>query len=214
MSLVHQIQRNLLSLIRREDITDLSYRQIAERIKCDHASQVKHHLEQLIKKGLVIRNSTGNHIATGELAAHESNLLNIPVLGEADCGEATRLANDEVIGQLSVSPNALLTRSLKDIFALKARGSSMNRCAIYSKSIDDGDYVLVKKCSPSEVTSGDYIVSLIQGFANIKRVEFDYTHHRILLKSESFDEHPPIVIAEADREYYHLIGKVVEVVKM
>lgn len=213
LKVMHEIQKNLLALARLGSIDDLSYRQIAERIGCEHASQVKHHMEQLIKHGYLVRNANGQLLAMGEVRKHDSNVVTVPILGEADCGEATRYATDEIRGYLTVSPSVLKCGDIQGLYALKACGDSMDNARVNdSKQINDGDYVLVKKCGSTEVRDGDYVVSIIQGLANIKRLRLDAQNHRIVLLPESHRPYPPVIIAEEDVEAYEVSGKVVDVV--
>ena len=211
---MHEIQKNLLALAQLGDIEDLSYRQIADRIGCEHASQVKHHLEQLIKHGYLVRNANGQLFVMGKVRPTDSNVVALPIMGEADCGEATRYATDDIQGYLTVSPSVLGRTDSTGLFALKARGNSMNNAKVKGvKPIEDGDYVLVKKCERAEVSDGDYIVSVIQGLANVKRLRVDPVHHRLVLMPESFHAYAPTIIAEEDMDAYEISGKVVDVIK-
>lgn len=212
---MHVTQKNLLALAQIEELEDLSYRQIAERIGCEHASQVKHHLDQLIKHGYLLRNANGQLLIMGKVRHNDSNVLAIPIMGEADCGEATSYASDEIRGYLSVSPSVINRSDPRGIFVLRARGNSMNRAHVDgSKPIDDGDYVLVEKCDLSGIVEGDYVVSIIQGLANVKRFELDLHNQRIVLVPESYDSHyNPIIIADEDIDTYSISGKVVDVIK-
>ena len=48
---MHKTQQKLLKLSKENDISEMSYRKIAELIKVKFAQQIKHHLEQLQKEG-------------------------------------------------------------------------------------------------------------------------------------------------------------------
>lgn len=211
---MHEIQRSILALARLENVDDMSYRQIAERIGCNHASQVKHHLAQLMKYGYLVRNSSGQLLVVPKANKDDSNLLTIPIMGEADCGEATRFATDEMSGYLTVSPSIIGTSDLKGLYALRAKGNSMNNARIAkSKAIEDGDYVLVAKAGESSVYDGDYVVSNIQGLANIKRLKIDKHNNRVVLYPESFEDYDPIIISEDDLDSFKIMGKVIDVIK-
>lgn len=210
---MHEIQKKLLSLAQHDDIADMSLRRIGERIGVEHAAQVRHHLNQLIGQGYLSENAEGKMVAAESLSENSINLLSVPFMGEADCGEATKFATGEIQGYLSISPKLTRCTTSKDLYALKARGDSMNRANIGGKTIDDSDYVLVKKCDAAEVEDGDYVVSMIDGLANIKRFKLDKTHGRVVLSSESHNYYPPIIIAAEDIGYYQVAGKVVDVIK-
>lgn len=211
---MHDIQQKLLSLAAMDQLQDMSYREMASRIGGAHASQIKHHLEQLIKHGRLMRNSNGQLFVVGNTSPHNANVLSIPILGEADCGEATRYASDEIQGYLAVSPSMLPAKAAKKLFALRARGNSMNDARVCgNQPIEDGDYVLVEKAELDAIKDKDYVVSIIQGLANIKRWRVDRTNNRIVLMPESkLEDFSPIFIAEEDIENYQVAGKVVGVI--
>lgn len=210
---MHEIQKKLLALAEHDDLSRMSFRKIGERIGVEHAAQVRHHLNQLVKNGYLTENSEGKLTATETIPKKNFNLMSIPFMGEADCGEATKLATGEIQGYLTISPKLTRCTSPKDLFALKARGDSMDRADIGGKAISDSDYVLVKECDASEITDGDYAVSLINGLANIKKIQLDRANQRIVLTSESHRYYPPIIISADDIEYYQIAGKVVDVIK-
>ena len=86
------------------------------------------------------------------------------------------------------------------------------QATINGQCIDDGDYVLVD--SEVEVpNNGDYVVSSIEGLANIKKYYRDDSQQMIALKSESTRERPPIMLHPSDTESYRIHGRVVQVVK-
>ena len=86
----------------------------------------------------------------------------------------------------------------------------MNNANINRKNIEDGDFVIVdaEQKSPEP---GQYIVSIIDEMANIKKFVPDPQNKRIVLKSESTKEYLPIFIHENDN--YHVSGKVIDVIK-
>ena len=88
----------------------------------------------------------------------------------------------------------------------------MNRASVNGKSIDDGDYVIVDG-EDKNVKTGDYVLSVISGLANIKRFTEDKVNRQIVLQSESSQFFPPIHIHEDDLDEYLVNGKVVEVIK-
>ena len=93
---------------------------------------------------------------------------------------------------------------------MRAEGNSLNRASIDGKNVESGDFVLVD----SESTlprDGDYIVSVIDGMANIKKYLLDKKNSRIALLSESTQEYSPIFIHESDD--FKISGKIIEVVK-
>ncbi len=211
---MHEYQKRLLALARLENLDDMSYRDVAARIGCNYPSQVKHHLEQLIKAGYLTRNAVGRLIVMSKTRSGDARVVMVPILGEADCGEATKYASDEIVHYLTLSPNVLGLTDMRGLFALKARGNSMDAAQVNgSKPIRDGDYILVRKCGSVEVKDRDYVVSVIQGLANVKRLRIDPLNRRVVLMPESHGAYPPIIIAEEDLESYEIAGRVVDVVR-
>jgi SOS-response transcriptional repressor LexA len=125
---------------------------------------------------------------------------------------AVELASDGS-GYVAVSPSMVDVRQASKLFALRASGNSMNQANINGNAIEDGDLIVVRKSEWGEANSDDYIVSLIGDYANIKRLKIDRPNHRLILMSESSEDHTPIVIADEDLSYYLILGKVSSVVK-
>jgi SOS-response transcriptional repressor LexA len=140
-------------------------------------------------------------------------LLSIPILGEVDCGVATKFAMDTIVGYLTLSPSSTRCKDVTDVFALQACGDSMDSADIFGNAVDNSDYILVKKYEGERINDNEYVVSLIDGMANLKKFRHDSAHRRIALLSESSKSYPPIFIDESDSEYYSIIGKAVDVIK-
>src|SRR3990167_9404967 len=179
------IQKRVLDLADLQDLSTRTCYSIAKELGVDHPYKVKFALDQLVKKGLLVRNKkTGQltKVREGELF---SGFLNIPIYGEASCGPPVAFADETIKDFLKVSPSAIKTKKLNKIFALRAVGNSMARANINGQSIDDGDFVLVESKDWSVAYNGDYIVSIIEGMANIKKFFRDETNERVLLMSET-----------------------------
>ena len=204
---MHDVQARLLATSNNHDLSVLSLRQIADLVGVRHAQTVKYHLIQLEKCGF-IRLVGGKVKVLNRSQKGDSVLLSIPVLGAANCGGATRFADDRIEGYLQVSANLL--REKRDIFALKAVGDSMDAANIDGRSIDDGDYVLVST-RYEQPSSGHYVLSVIGGAANIKKFLMDRENNQVVLLSESTKPHPPIFIHPEDD--YRINGRVVQVLK-
>jgi len=89
-------------------------------------------------------------------------------------------------------------------------GPSMNMAKTPGGSIENGDYVIIDSVDRVP-NNGDYVVSVIDGCANIKK--FLEEENRVVLISESStpEKFPPIFIYEGDE--FLINGKVVQVVK-
>ena len=206
---MNPIQQKLLDIAKLEDIERLRRVDLVEMVNCEYPSQITHHLKQLVKRGDLVRKD-GRLVPALRTNA---GLVMIPVMGEADCGEATRYADGRIVDNLAVSPSVLKPKLSERLYALVARGDSMNRATVEGKTIENGDYIVIEKRDDYVPKDGDIVVSIIAGLANVKRLRRDNARQRILLLSESHrqDDFAPIVIS--DRDDFAVEGKVVDVIK-
>jgi len=209
---MHPIQQKLLELSQKFDLTKMGLRQIGRLIEVDHPQKVKFHMEKL---GL-LDNGKKKRFSSIKSPLSEfpvaKKLLSIPILGLANCGSATMLAEARIDGMLPVSSKLIPSNHLNGVFAVRAVGLSMNRADVNGKTIEDGDYVIVDG-EDKNAESGDYVLSVINGMANIKRFIEDKPNKQIVLQSESNKFFPPIHIHEDELDDYLVNGKVIEVIK-
>lgn len=210
---MHPIQQKLQALIMKKDISQMSLREIGRLIdEKDSPQTIKHHLAQLQRKGYVNLDNTAKIYSSIQASVQSKvSFTKIPIFGDANCGVATRIALEEIKGYLQIA-SSVLKRNSKSIFALQARGDSMNMAKIDGNAIEDGNYVLVDAQSRN-YKDNDYILSIIEGCANIKKLKIDKKNNQLLLISESKNiaNYPPIVISETDS--YLINGKVIQVIK-
>lgn len=210
---MHKIQRSLLKLAKTKNLGNLTLREIAEQLGESelHPQQVKHHLTQLQKKGLITVDRDKDVIERVRFStARRSPFVSVPIVGSANCGEALELADEHVEGFLKVSRSMLKRK--RGIYALRAVGSSMNKAKVQGQPINDGDYVIIDG-DDREPEKGDYVVSIIESAANVKKFVQDADTGEIALISESTDNFPPIYIHPHDFADYMISGKVVQVIK-
>lgn len=206
---MHPIQERLLKLIDQQNFGKLTLRQIGELINEKLPQKVKHHLEQLEQKGFIGVDKANGQICRISTSSESSDLfISIPIIGFANCGPASLYADQNIEGYLKISKR--LISKQKDVFAIRAQGHSLNRANIKGKCIEPGDFVLID-CKQLCPRDGDYILSIIDGMANIKRYCKDDKNARIVLVSESTQNYTPIFIHEEDN--FVINGKVIEVVK-
>lgn len=201
----------MLDLMETKDLGKMSYNKIGSLLEGKSSQIVKHHLQQLEKKGLISMNKEAgiiNKIKSGRNDV--SGLLSLPILGAADCGVATQYADELANGYVKISKRLLPKQT--NLFAIEAVGHSMNRANIYGKTLEDGDYAVIDK-DYADFKSGDYILSIIDGVANIKKYYEDRENNQIVLISESTKGYPNIYIHPADATDYIANGKVVAVIK-
>lgn len=208
---LHTLQEKLLALAEKHDLANMSLREIGKLVHEPAPQKIKHHLMQLEKNGLIQMDRLSKvMVKTRPGIDAKSSLLAIPILGTANCGPATAYAEQEAQGFLRVSGKLLSKK--KGIFAIKASGHSMNKANINGLSVDDGDYVLVDPTA-TVIKNGDYVLSIIDGMANIKRYFRDTANERIILMSESSASFSPIFIHRDDMDNYLVNGKVIQVIK-
>lgn len=208
---MHTLQEKIINASKKNNLAELSLRQIGKLIGERSPQNVKHHLLQLEKNGLLqIDRLEKVMVRTKPGRIRNSKLIALPILGSANCGPAMIYAEQHAEGYLQIS-GRLLSRK-KDIFAIKASGYSMNKANINGQSVEDGDYVIVDPKAKA-LKNGDYILSIINGAANIKKYFFDKANERIILMSESSASFSPIFIHYQDIDNYLVNGKVIQVIK-
>lgn len=193
---------------------EMKLSELAQKLNVDHLQKVKHHRDQLFKKGLIKRAENPKTVTSESIGA-TSMLLKIPVLGAANAGPASIYADGTVTGYLRVSDALLPKLIARDtLYALRVVGRSMNLAKIGLNKLpaEDGDYIIADGSS-YDPKSNDYVVSLIDGKANLKKLIIDNANEQIALISESTDDFPPIIIHNDDSVEYLAQSKIVHVVK-
>ncbi len=132
---MNSTQESLKELSKNTDLKTLSIREIGRRLGSSgkelHPETVKYHWKKLFEAGEVpylydgrtnLRRSSS--IAEG-LSAEDMKLVAIPIYGKADCGPATKVAEQEDLGTLRISSRLLNTSNYASLYALQASGSLM-----------------------------------------------------------------------------------------
>ena len=206
---MHYIQEKLLKLVDHQNISGLTLRDIGSLVNETLPQKIKHHLSQLERKGFIIIDKKNSIIkrTSGDIK-NSDVFISIPIYGTANCGPRTIYANQNLEGYLKVSKKMLPKKD--KIFALRAEGNSLNKADINGKSIEDGDFVIVDS-QATNPKNGDYIVSIIEEMANIKKYIWDKKNSQIILGSESTQNYNPIYVHEDDNIVIN--GKVIDVIK-
>ncbi|MDR2408873.1 MAG: hypothetical protein LBE13_12290 [Bacteroidales bacterium] len=209
---MHDIQRKILLASQSHNLGQLTLRKISEIIGGNvHPQSIKHHLNQLKNKGFLHADKSGK-FTKNNCSINKNEFVSIPILGSANCGQATMLAEEQLEGYLHLSPS--LVPKKNKVFAIRAVGNSMNKASIGANksNIEEGDYVLIdgNRTNPQ---SGDYVLSVIDSLANIKKFYKDIQNKQIVLFSESSQNIPPIFIHKNDYTNYLISGIVVNVIK-
>jgi SOS-response transcriptional repressor LexA len=209
--IMNKNQAKILELSSKRNILNISLRELGRQTGIKNPATVKYHLEKLKQKNLIIIPEDNSSLIEikKNLSKTFRALVRIPILGRANCGTPIAEAEEIHDGFLQISPK-LLPANTDSLFALRAEGNSMNRAHIKGANINDGDYVVIDS-KQSSYRSGDYVLSIIDGCANIKKIFIDSSTERIVLLSESTAEHNPIYIHKDDN--YLINGRVVLVIK-
>ena len=208
---MHQIQQKIISLLKDQGSIPLKYREIGRRIGEKYPQTIKHHLTILLDKKLIIEQN--GFLKLNRTETEKGNFVSLPFYGLASCGSATALAEDRAEGFIRVSKNIFPGGSFADYYLIKATGNSMNRAQVglQNINIEDGDLVIIDHTKKVPL-NGDYVLSVIDECANIKRLNRDDKTGRIILLSESTDKYLPIIIQQGDN--YHIMGKIIDVLKI
>lgn len=206
---MHNIQEKILQKIDQTGLKGMTLRQIGELIGEKFPQKIKHHLNQLEKKGLIKidkNNKTISRIQSG--TNKNTGLVSVPVVGTANCGPATIFATENIQGYLKISKNIL--KKCKNIFAIRAQGLSMNKAMVDGKTIEDGDYLIIdtERRNPR---NGEIVLSVIDDMANVKKYVWDEKNNQVVLVSDSTQSIPPIFIHEDDS--FMVNGTVIQVIK-
>lgn len=207
---MHELQSKILELAEKNQLDGMNLRDIGDAVGENHLQKIKHHLNQLLAKNFIGIDSNGNYrvIKSGQNQLRSGGIISIPIYGAANCGPAEIFAEDNLEGYLEVSEK--LVKYSQSLIALRAVGDSMNRSNVSGNAIDAGDYLIIDT-DDKKPKDGDYVLSIFNNMANIKRFFFDKLTGTVTLISESNRAIPPIV-ADPDDDYM-VAGKVLRVVK-
>ena len=125
-----------------------SIREIAAAVNLKSTSSVQHHLDNLVKKGLLSKRAN-----LSRSISNNKKLINfktIPVVGEISAGTPL-LAEENKIGEIPIVEE----KYNKDLFALKVSGDSMIEAGIF-----DSDIVVIdKNIEPKNGDIGAFMIN-------------------------------------------------------
>jgi repressor LexA len=160
-------------------------------------SSVQRHTDALKEKGY-LKNTRGISLPD------PSSKVQIPLVGNVACG-LPLLATENIEAYIPYDVSKIRGLS-SDYFFLRAIGDSMNNAKISGKTIDDGDFVLIKKQQTAD--PGSRIVALIGDEATIKKIIPEDGH--VSLQPESTNpKNKPIILFDD----FSVQGVVVDVIK-
>jgi len=159
-------------------------------------NSVVQYLNVLEEKGFIQKFSKkrGIRVLTGII----KNFIPVPLMGQADCGEALNCADNRVEDYINISKE-YVKGNKNDYFFVKASGDSMNLSGIKS-----GDLVLVKKIE-GEPSENQDIIAVINGLGTIKKFR-KVEGTPVLVPNSTNLRHQPIILHPDDQIY--ICGKV------
>ncbi len=125
------------------------------------------------------------------------NFVEIPLVGNANCGQALCFADNHIEEYINISKK-FIRKDKEDYFFVKAVGDSMDK-----EHINDSDYVLVRKTQ--DVKNGDNILAVINGLGTIKKIKKE-NNASALFPSSTNPKHQPIFLHPDDEAF--ICGKV------
>lgn len=171
--------------------------EIRKALNYSGTSSVQRHTDALKEKGYL-----GNTRGLSLPASKEK--VQIPLVGNVSCG-APLLAAENIEAYISYEASKVRGKA-QDYFFLRAVGDSMNKANISGKTIDNGDFVLVKK--QSVANPGSRVVALIGDEATIKKMLKEDGYVRLEPESTNPDNKPIILF-----DGFSVQGVVVDVIK-
>lgn len=193
-------QKKILSIIsdyKNKNGTEPTLEEVRKTLAYSNTSSVQRHTDALKKKGY-LRDVRGLEITS------DAQKVQVPLVGNVACG-APLLAIENIEAYILVDKNTV-RNTPNDYFFLRAIGDSMNKTNIQGKTIEDGDYVLVKTQNSAEY--GNRVVALIGDEATIKK--YMPSDNSVVLHPESSNPaNKPIIMLED----FAIQGVVVDVVK-
>ena len=197
----------------------LSYREIGRQISNSseqrvHPQVVKYHIEQLISVGLLEEVDRPATVSPQKLAqtADRPMLVRLPMMGAANAGPASMLANEHPESYVQISSKLLRSKNYPELIALRVSGNSMNRANLHGAAIENDDYIVVDR-SKRTPRNGEIVVVDSDNCVNVKRIVFDPDHEQVALRSESTEHFDPIFLSAQDNVDAFVEGTVIQVIK-
>jgi len=163
-------------------------REIKDDLKFSSLNSIVFLLRGLEAKGYIKR-IKGAERGIILVESNNNDIVNVPLVGSVACG-LPLLAEENVEGYISVETK-LLKGNYGDYFFLRAVGDSMNDADVNGKTIENGDFILIK--SQNTANQNEKIVALIDDEATIKILKKDKDFVALVPQSKN-PENKPIIL--------------------
>ena len=193
-------QKRALSII-----TDLTHRkgtpptmeELRVALNLSSISSVQRHTEALKEKGYL-------ECSRGISFPEPNDKVQIPLVGNVACG-LPLLATENIEAYIPFDTSRI-RGGAEDYFFLRAVGDSMNNTNVSGKTIDDGDFVLIRKRQTAD--PGSRVVALIGDEATIKKYIPENGYVRLQPESTNLRNKPILIF-----EDFVIQGVVEDVIK-
>jgi SOS regulatory protein LexA len=192
--------------------------EIRKHFRLNSVATVHQHLETLRSKGYLDRSKNKTRSLSLSKKRSVSDLMQkssrsgfalVPLLGSANAGPATIFAEENIEAYQKV-PRTIV-RKQSGIFAVRVEGDSMNKANIAGESLENGDLAIIDS-EYGTPKDGDYVLSVFDDMANLKKFQRDKKTGSVVLLSESKNpKHKPIYVSSEDD--FLINGKIIGVIK-
>lgn len=162
MKKLHEVQKNLLQILKRTITDPLTIRELQKELDISSPSVVHHHIQQLEKKGYLRRNPANPKDYQILADSPDKKITYLNLYGLATCGPKGSILDNSPIERIPIS-SKILGFSSAEAFTVKAKGNSM------TPKINDGDLVIAQKTNNAD--SGSVVVCINNGEALIKKIQ-------------------------------------------
>ncbi len=210
---MHPTQQKILNLASSVKLNKKNPRIIARLIDIKNPQNIVHHIEQLEKKGFISIADNYDIKVEMQIPQQTGKLFQLPIYGSANAGPAVDFAEQKIDGYLAVPLSEIGRTNKNGLYLVMVDGDSLNDAkALKGGPAETGDYAVIDGNNKSP-NDGDYVLSVIDGLANLKRFYKDKTNKRIELRSESKMETKPIYIKQEHFEDYLINGVIIGIIK-
>ena len=175
-----------------------TYQQLCDILKISSKNAIKKHIDALVKKGYIERDSSprGIRIIHPEFKPSNKNELLVPLIGHVAAGFPI-FAEENVETYIPVTRH-LISREGR-YYALRVHGDSMINAGIF-----ENDLVIVR--ATKNANNNDIVVALLEDEVTVKRLIIDNKHTYLQAENPAYENIYP-------KEAWSIQGKVVGLIR-
>lgn len=210
---MHPTQQKILNLANSVKLNKKNPRIIARLIDIKNPQNVVHHIEQLKNQRFISIADNGDIKVLRQIQPISGQLFQLPICGSANAGAAVDFAEEKIEGYLAVPSSEIGRTNKNGLFLVRVDGDSLNDANdLEGGPAETGDYAVIdgNNRSPKD---GEFVLSIIDGMANLKKFYNDKENKRIVLMSESKMETKPIYIKQEHFGDFAINGVILRIIK-